>query len=289
MQAAPVATTPEVSQPTADVGQPAQLEGGMLEGQAPLEQTPAAPPQEEFFLKAETGTVYKTPEAAAAGIAEKDRYIQQLQELLSQRSQPQAPQVQADPQAAASAAIASLQAEWEQELRSDPKFQGASPEAIAEQAYLNAKSEYRVQQRMAQQYQQQAQQASWQQFIQSNPDLQTPLAKELHDNALANGWKYPNPQAHLDAVHAEMYRRGIPRSQANGVTGAMQNVQQQRQIFGNPVGGSQAPAAEVLSPHVQQALAEAQRRGASAEDLQRVKDIAMNTNFNKFQTGGHRV
>ena len=160
MQAAPVATTPEVSQPTADVGQPTQLEGGMPEGQQlqPEGQPTELTPQEEYFLQASTGTVYKTREAAIAGIEEKDRIIKQF--LESQQHQPQSQQPQVDPQAATSQAIAQLQAEFEQDLRSDPRFKGASPEAIADEAYIQAKAAYRVEQRMMQQYEQRQQQAA---------------------------------------------------------------------------------------------------------------------------------
>lgn len=61
-------------------------EQGAPAGETP--QTPPAPP--EYFLKAETGTVYKTPEEAARGVAEKDRLIlqyrqqnEQMQRLLA--------------------------------------------------------------------------------------------------------------------------------------------------------------------------------------------------------------
>ena len=96
MQAAPVATTPEVSQPTADVGQPTQLEGGMPEGQQlqPEGQPTELTPQEELFLQASTGTVYKTREAAIAGIEAKDQYIEQLKSLLASQHQPQSQQPQ---------------------------------------------------------------------------------------------------------------------------------------------------------------------------------------------------
>jgi len=51
----------------------------------PTPQAPPQPPAPDYFLKADTGTVYKTAEDAARGVAEKDRMIatqkQQLEHL----------------------------------------------------------------------------------------------------------------------------------------------------------------------------------------------------------------
>lgn len=274
MEAALGATTPEVPVVSPDVGQPAQA-GGMPEGQqlAPEGLNPEVPQEPQWFLEADTGTKYRTPEAAAAGIAEKDRFIQQLLSERGQFQQPQAPQ--ATPQDATNQAIAQLQAEWEQELRSDPKFQGASPEAIAEQAYLNAKAEYRVQQRTEKLYHQQQQQAQWNHFVESNPDLKTPLAEQVYNNALAAGYRFPNPQAHLDAVHAEMFRQSRGQSQGYGsVNGALQNAQNRQRIFSG-VQGTAGPAPQVLSDTVRKQIEFAQQRGFKPDELERIKQRAI--------------
>lgn len=59
--------------------------------QAPAPQAPVAP---DFFLKAETGTVYKTKEDAVRGISEKDRTIERLKEELKAKQGPVTPQAQ---------------------------------------------------------------------------------------------------------------------------------------------------------------------------------------------------
>jgi len=69
------------------------------QGGAAVTQTPAQQTQPEYFLKASTGTVYRTPEDAVRGTEEKDRTIErqkaQLAELQSklQPQHPQEPQV----------------------------------------------------------------------------------------------------------------------------------------------------------------------------------------------------
>lgn len=278
IQAAPVATTPGVSQPIADVGQPMQQMGGMPEGLAPEGQAPEVAPQEEFFLKAGTGTVYKTMEAAVAGVEAKDQYIEQLKSLLAMQAQPQVQQPQVDPKAAANTAIAQLQAEFEQDLRSDPRFQGASPDAIADEAYIQAKAAYRVEQRMMQQYEQRQQKQLHEQFIQNTPELKTDVARQVYDRYVQQYGITPiDPQHHLTLVHAEMYRlqqSGQAPSVNTGVNGAVQYQQNaQQRIFSNANGGGLAPQA--MSDTVRKQVEFAQSRGYSGEQLERIKQRAI--------------
>jgi hypothetical protein len=72
-----------------------------LASQGPASGTQDAPQtHEEYFLKAGTGTVYKTVEDAVRGTEEKDRTIERMKSELEQlkRQQPQASQTTAPPQ-----------------------------------------------------------------------------------------------------------------------------------------------------------------------------------------------
>jgi len=257
--------------------------GAQPEPQAEVE-TP-----EQFFLKADTGTVYKTAEAAAAGIAEKDRFIQRLLEERGQSQQQPPPPPQVSPQDAAQTAIADIQQGLVQEYRSDPRYKNFSAEDIEYEAALQAKVIYRSEQRATSAFQKQLQTYQQEQFVKNTPELNTPLAQEIYDNAMRGGQKFRNPQEHLNAVHAEMYRRGIPRSQPQagfdqGVQGAIQN--QPRPLFGNVQGTGMAQ--QQMPSHVQQAVNDAQQKGLSAEETERIKTIAMGMNVSRFnKSRGH--
>jgi len=296
MQAAPVATTPEVSTPQFAVdGQPQQPVGGMPEGQQlePEGIQPEAPVQDQWFLKAETGTVYKTAEAAAAGIAEKDRFIERLLSERQQWQSQQPPAPQTSPQDAYASKLTETAARIEQRMLSMQKYQGFDRDAIKQEAELQAIAVLESQEISQQAFQQELQRQQWEAKVNSTPELQSQLAKDVFDRHMQMYGKPPmSPEHHLDLVHAEMYRQGIPRSQAGGtsaVNGAMQNMQQQRQqIFGNVAGGGQMPPAEVLPPHVQESVNLAIKQGLPEAEIQRIKATAMQMNPSRFNKGGFR-
>lgn len=262
-------------QPAAGAGIPEAAPAGQW-GNAPgTEQAPQdnAPVEPQFQFELPSGSKYRTLEDLTRGATEKDFTIErmkaQLAELQSNRQpEPQAPQI--DPQQQASMEIESLQRDWENTLRNDPLFRNESPETIAVEARIQALGEYRsrqAQQTQFQKYQEQqqaqAQQAEFRAFVERTPELQSSLAMEVADKYLAQGFRFPNPQVHLDLVHAEMARRGIPlpmRQQpmpqagaTTGVQGALQS--QQRPLFGY-AGGTGAVQGQTYSPRVQAAIQE---------------------------------
>ena len=125
----------------------------------------------------------------------------------------------------------------------------------------------------------------WREFERTTPDLQTPLAQHLWEKSVQAGDPYRTPYALLDAVHAEMYRRGMQPSQPQsggmqGVQAALQNPQ--RPLFGNAVGTS-APEAPAVPEYVQNAIEAAKQRGVTdPSELQRIQEFAMNVNTNRL-------
>ena len=273
-QAAPVEV---LQQPVG--GQPPQMGGEPPV--APEAQIQTEPVASEFQFELPSGTKYRTVDDLVRGATEKDfvieRYKAQLAELNARSAQPQTPQV--DPQAAATQAIAEIAREFENDFRQDPRFANASPEDIATEAYIQAKSAYRAEQRALQKFQQQAQVQQFEQFVATTPELNTTLAQEVYDRARASGHVFPNPQAHLDAVHAEMFRRGIPNTQAQppqahlGVQAAMQ---QTRPVFGGVAGSGAAPGASGSLTPTQQAQLEFAEKHYTGEALERIKQRTLN-------------
>lgn len=269
-QGAPPETTP-AQQFAANQPQPPQGQ------QPPLQAETEA--QEQYFLKAETGSVYKTAEAAAAGIAEKDRFIQKLLAERSSFQQPQQAPQPVDPKESVNAAIAEIQMDIYRDLRSDPDYQQFSDDQLRSEAKIQARSVYQGEQRATSAFQKQLQSYQHEQFVRNTPELNTPIAQEVYDAALRNGHKFKTPQEHLKWVHAEMYARGIPHSQPQagydqGVQGAMQN--QQRPIFSQPTGSGAAPQAQgALSPLVQRQVDFAIKQGHTGEALERIKQRAI--------------
>jgi hypothetical protein len=68
------------------------------QGGAPVTQVPTQTGQPEHFLKASTGTVYKTPEDAVRGIEEKDRTIERQKAQLAELQSKLQPQTAQPPQ-----------------------------------------------------------------------------------------------------------------------------------------------------------------------------------------------
>lgn len=250
--------------------------------------------QEEFFLRVNERTAYKTPEAAIAGIDEKDRFIAQL---LAERSQPvqqQGPVAPVDPQAQEQAIIAEIAKDFEQAIRSDPKYANADPEAIADQAYLSAKAAYLTEQRIQRTIQRSTMEQKWEQTLQATPELHTDTAKQVYDRYVQQyGTRPQDPQHHLDLVHAEMYRRlqtGQQQQPAyNGVNGAAAQLQQQGRIFQNS-GGSTAPTPQAPIPQfIQDSVNEYMKAkpNATQDDINRViqhgRQIEAEMNRGKFQ------
>lgn len=277
---------PAVGQPPQMGGQPPVAPDGNLEQTQGAE----APPEPEFQFELPSGTRYRTTEDLVRGATEKDfaieRYKAELAELRARVNQPQPQQAAApDPQAQATQAIEALQREIEMEYRSDPRFQGYSPEQIAEQAYIDAKREYRAEQRafqkiqeQQQKLQQEQQEQQWREFERTTPDLQTPLAQHLWEKSVQEGRPYPSPHALLDAVHAEMYRRGMQPSQpqAGGMQAAQTATQQHRPVFNGMGGTGAAPGATgAIHPIAQKQIEFAQAQGYTGEALERIKQRAI--------------
>lgn len=117
-------------------------------------QAPAAAPQPQYFLQAETGTVYKTAEDAARGIAEKDRMIAQQKTDLERAQQllaaqgihlgQQPPQQQNDP------AIAEIYNALEQDITA---VQQGQPNPNRFFALLNQIADRKAQERAQEMFQ----------------------------------------------------------------------------------------------------------------------------------------
>lgn len=282
---APVATTPETG--GAAFGGQLPEPNAAVQGQAPdqPQQQVEQATEPDYFLRAETGTVYKTAEAAAAGIAEKDRYIESLQRQLAglNQQQPQ-PQAAPDPQVAINAEIASVAQSIEQRLMQNPKWRNAGIEAIREEAELQAYSVVEARQLARQDFQQQFQQQQHQQFLQNTPMLHGPEAAAVWDAQVrTTGRGFNTPQEHLQAVKAYLFDQKFNGGNT-AVHGAMQ--QQQRQpIFGTPQASGQPPA-EQMPPHVARAVEYARSRGVTdPAELEQIKKAASGMDMNRFNKG----
>lgn len=293
---------PQAAPPLAGVGQePAGGQPPQMNGDPAVapNQTPevnpqaepeAAPAEPEFQFELPSGSRYRTQEDLIRGATEKDFAIERFKARIAEleargvptpQAQQQTPQV--DPQAQMKERLDSLAQEIEMEYLRDPDYQGYDPQAIKAQARIDARTAYRAEQRaraefqrQAEEQQQRAQVEQWREFERTTPDLQTPLAKHLWEMSVQSGNPYSSPQALLDAVHAEMYRRSVGQPQAGnvGIQSAMQQTTN-RPIFGSPQ-GTGGPPPEVMPQHVQRAIEYAQKRGVtSPEELQRIKDTAM--------------
>lgn len=167
--------------------------------------------QTQYFMELEDGSKYLTQEEAWKGLQEKGKYIPhlqekvkllerqlQMQEQLQQQLQMQAPpQAQVDP-------VEQLAQRLEPQLRQ--RFPNADEQSIKEQAIAQAIA-LNEQQQLLQQEQTKIQN---QQFVESHKDvLYTPLAQELFNQRRMTGMPFRSPQEHLDAVHAEMFRRNM--------------------------------------------------------------------------------
>jgi len=251
----------------------------------PVPEAPAAP-----MFQLPSGTVYNSVEDMVRGATEKDFTIERLKAENAQLKTVQSqPQQQAMPQAGD--ALAALERECEIELRNDPNFAGATDAEYKTQARLEARALQRAENRIMSKIEGQTKLAQFDAFVKSNPDLQGELATFVYDRAKANGQEFKNPYAHLDAVHAEMYRRGMTptQSQAGGtqaVAGALAQNQQAGRIFQNVQGGA-APQTQPVSEYVTQAVELAKSRGITdPAQLEQVRSIAMNVDFSKFKMGG---
>lgn len=274
-------------------GQPPQMGGAPPEepnGNPEQAQVAETPPEPEFQFELPSGSKYRTIDDMIRGATEKDfaieRFKAELAELRAQQSQaPQAQTPAPDPQAQATEAVEVLQREIEAEYRSDPRFQGYSPEAISEQAYIDARREYRAEQRALATIEKKEkarerdiQRQKNDQFVATTPDLNTPLAQDVYERAMASGRIFNNPQEHLDAVHAEMFRRGMQPSpsQSGGMQAAQSAMQQPRPVYGGVGGTGSAPGATgAIHPIAQKQIEFAQSQGFTGEALERIKQRAI--------------
>jgi len=276
----------QASEPVARVQNGVQ-QGALATTNEPLTQNPGET-AEEFFLRVNDRTVYKTPDAAIAGFLEKENFINQL--LAERQKAPQVQQQPVDPQTQFNAEIEAIAREIEQEYLNDPEYQGYEPAAIKAQARIDAKTQHRAEQRAFQRLQRTTREQQWGQTVATTPELNTPLAQEVFERFKSTYGVAPaDPQHHLDLVHAEMFRRGMQPLQRTvstaGVQGAVQQqVQQASQLFPN-ISGAGRPAAEIIPPHVQEQISYAQQRGASEADLQRIKEIGMSMDLTRFKGG----
>lgn len=243
----------------------------------------------EFQFELASGVKYRTIDDLVHGATEKDFTIQrmkaQLAELQAQgHAQPQAPQI--DPQVQINESLERYQREWEQELRGDPMFQNAGPEAIAAEARIQARvslrNEQQLQRQLQQQLQTQTQQAEFRSFTEANrADLYSDVGARVYEEAKASGRPFATPQDHLNAVHAEMFRLSRsgqqPQPQAGGTTGVQGALQtQQRSMFGYANGTGLQQQGGQLSEGVQRAIQLAMDKGfTSPEALERVKQNAI--------------
>lgn len=272
---------------------PQQVEG--QEGQQQPELTP------EQWIELETGSRYRSVDDLRRGAEEKDRFIQQLLRERNQTPQPP-PQPQVDPKAQEMAEFDSMVQEVAQDLRSDPEFADFSQAQITAEARIQARMLMKQQKilqdtlsRQEQEARAKATQAEYKSFIDANwDDFNGPIGQEIFDRARAEGRPFTSPYDHLNAVHAEMFRRGMqptrpshqPAGTTYGVEGAVQNGH--RPLFGD-ASGTAAPTQPPVPPHVQTALETAQRAGVTdPERLERIKSTAMNMNMNRFTKGGFR-
>lgn len=259
---APAATTPAL--PSAMDATSGQAEQGLTGEQQSAE---------EFFLQG-TETPYRTREDAIAGINHKDAYIKELKGLLQgiARPAPQAPapQNQVNP-------VVAIRAELEMQYRQDPDLQHLDDTSIKALAAANAPIALQTRNQLEQVSQQFAQQQH-QAFVAANPELLSPLGRELHEQYYqAHGRYYDSPETHLRDLHAEMYRRGIPRtgSSTTGIQGALANGNNGRQYANAGVGTQPGATASGESAYVQNALAFARSRGVTdPAELDRVKQTA---------------
>lgn len=275
------AQEPAGGQPPQMGGQPPVAPDGNLEQTQGAE----APPEPEFQFELPSGSKYRTIDDMIRGATEKDfaieRFKAELAELRAQQGQ--APQAQATPQdtqAQFDAEFNSIASNIEQRLQSNPRWAGVDREAIREQAEIQAYSVMESREIARKEYQQIAQRQQHEQFVATTPDLNTPLAQEVYDRARASGRIFNNPQEHLDAVHAEMFRRGMHPSQpqVGGMQAAQSAMQQPRPVFGGLNGTGAAPV-EQLPRHVSEALEYAQKRGVNdPAELARIKATAMAMN-----------
>jgi hypothetical protein len=251
--------------------------------------TEAAPPapeaSPEYFLKAETGTVYKDRTAAEQGIAEKDRYI----ELLRQQNQLLASQMQA-PQHSAPAQVdpvAEVQARLEAQYRNDPAYEGVDPTSLKLLARANAVGVIEAQREAARTTQQYTAKMQHEAFVASHPELTDSLGQEIYQRQIQlTGRTFDSPEQHLQAVHAELYRRSKAQphngNAAAAAQGAMNAQAQQQRVFATP-GVSTPPAAPATSPAIQQALEYARQRGVTdPAQLAQIQQIAAQTSPANF-------
>ena len=298
LQAAPQAAPPQAGAGQEPAGgQPPQMNGDPavapnqtpeVNPQAEPEAAPAVP---EFQFELPSGSRYRTQEDLIRGATEKDFAIERFKARIAELEArgvptPQAQQPQVDPQAQMNDRLNALAQEIEMEYLRDPNYQGYDPQAIKAQAQIDARTEYRAEQRaraefqrMAEEQQQRAQVEQWREFERTTPDLQTPLAKHLWEMSVQSGNPYSSPQALLDAVHAEKYRQSIGQGTTGnvGIQSAMQQTTN-RPIFGNPQGTGNSPAGQqVLSPTVQRQIEFAEKQGYSGEALERIKQRAINS------------
>jgi len=304
--AQPQPTQTQTNAPSAEqLAQQAQQAFAGQQAEAASQEQAAAEPQaqlaDEFQYQLVSGSKYRTVEDLVTGATEKDFTIlrmnaenAQLREQLARVSQTHQQGQQAQtPQASQPVALdQGLVDRIAKNIASYPAFSGASQEEIRHEATLQAIAVQEARQlakdEALAELDNRMRHTEYQQFVQSNPDLQSPLAQHIFDQARMNGTPFRNPQEHLNAVHAEMFRRGIPRSQPVATTAvneaAAQN-QQAHRIFPSINGSSPQPVAPVPA-HVQSAIDYAKSRGATEADLARIKETASRFNPVKFQNVG---
>lgn len=279
--------------PLAGTEQPPQPQPDMapVEGDPTPEQQQA---QEEYFLQASTGTVYKTREAAIAGIEEKDRLIR---EFMAGRSQQQEATQAApvDPAAKANAEISALAREIEQELAADPEFANEAPEAIKIEARLQARAIYKSLQKTQAVTEANQRQSEYLQFVESNPEFTThkEVADKLYDQAEASGFPFRNPQEHLAALRSTLIDMGIPvtprggqpQGGYQGVNGAAAQAQAQGRIFQSGGQGTTPAPQPTLPPEVAASAAHARAQGWPEDKIQKyIIGAGQQLDFNRMRT-----
>lgn len=271
------ATTPEVPV-VPDAGQPTQPMGGTPEGQQ-LAPEAQAPETQEQWIELPSGSRYRTTDDLIRGATEKDFTILRLKEQLAQQqSQSFAPPQQQMPMQTAPTVDETLVQEFVMAISSDPDFKDASPAEIRAEAKLQAIAAQKIIDRTLGRVEQTATQKEWRSFVDSTPELQTPLAQHIYEQAKMQGRPFNSPQEHLTAVRAELYlqsQRGPSPTSGVGVQGAMQAATQRQQVFSNPTGGGIPQQGAPLSERVQRAVEEGRKMGFDDAALERVKQRAI--------------
>jgi hypothetical protein len=186
-------------------------------------------------------------------------------------------QAQQQPQAADT--FAATVRECEAKLRA--KFPGASEADISAQAEINAILLEETRATIRQELTSQTRNDRFEAMVKNTPELQTPLANYVFEQANQSGLPFRTPQEHLNAVHAEMFRRGIPMAQpqaggTQAVAGAMAQAQQGGRLFQNVNGGAVAPQSNgVMSDTVRRQVEFAEKQGMTGEALERIKARAI--------------